>query len=235
MNLTETLREQAFELGADLCKVAAVSGFSDAPSGHHPRDTVSAGQSIIVLGMKYLDAQVNILPDGREGSFFTTSPRQEMYAGHNGLIAHELDVIGLKLARFLERQGFRAYHQMASQGGVDNRFLTSILSLKHMAVNAGIGVFGYNALVLTPKYGPRVRLGAIITNAALEADEPLTTDFCTACTGTPCITLCPAKALSTPARGQPYHIDKFACSTYLRTRPACAICMKVCPIGTRAR
>ncbi len=216
-------------LGADLFGVASIESFDDAPMGHRPTDILSKAKSVIVVGMKMLDAQADILPTN--GNYFAISPRQDMYRGHYTFISQELDRIGYTVARFLEKKGFKAYHQMASTGGTDQRYLMGLLSLKHMAVQAGLGVLGHNSLLITPQYGPRVRLTAILTDAQMPPDTPLSKNFCRDCEKM-CISMCPANALKKPIDETPYTIDKFVCHQYLNTRPACAVCLKVCPVGS---
>lgn len=82
----------AESLGVDLFRVVAADRFEDAPEGHRPRDVMPDVKSILVLGIKYLDAQLEILPSREEG-FFTQGPRQQMFAGHNDLISRRLDEI----------------------------------------------------------------------------------------------------------------------------------------------
>jgi epoxyqueuosine reductase len=43
-----------------------------------------------------------------------------------------------------------------------------IFSMRHAAVRAGLGEFGLNNVVVTPRYGPRVRFNALVTEAELE-------------------------------------------------------------------
>jgi epoxyqueuosine reductase QueG len=228
--LKEDLRETAVQVGADLFGVASVEDLNDAPSGHRPTDILRGAKSVIVLGMKMLDAQTDVLPI--EGDSSEVAPRQDMFKGHNTFISQQLDRVGYDLSRFLEKKGFKAFHQMASTGGTDQRYLVGLLSLKHLAVKAGVGVFGRHSLLITPQYGPRVRLTAIITDAKLQPDKPFVRDFCKECES-PCISLCPARALKKPIGNSPYEINKFACSQYLNTRPACSVCLKVCPVGTQ--
>lgn len=150
--LKEDLRETALRLGADLFGVASAQDFNDAPAGHRPADILPSAKSVIVLGMKMLDAQTDVLPI--EGDSFEMGPMQDMFKGHNTFISQQLDRVGYDLSRFLEKKGFKAYHQMASTGGVDQRYLMGLLSLKHLAVKAGIGVLGRHSLLTTPEYGP---------------------------------------------------------------------------------
>jgi len=230
MDSKEDLKDIAKRFGADLFGVASAEDLNDAPQGHRPKDIVPSAKSVIVLGMKMLDAQTDILP--ANGDFFGAPPRQDMFRGHNTFISQELDRAGYAIARVLEKKGFKAYHQMAFTGGTDRRYLTGLLSLKHIATKAGLGVLGRHGLLITPQYGPRVRLTAIVTDAELRSDLPINRDFCRDCE-TPCISLCPANALIKPRHDSPYEINKFACRQYLSTRPTCSVCLKVCPIGSQ--
>ena len=42
-----------------------------------------------------------------------------------------------------------------------------------IAIDAGLGELGRNGLLVTPKYGPRVRLAKILTNMPLVPDSPI--------------------------------------------------------------
>ena len=230
MDLKKDLEEMSMRLGADIFGVASADSLHDAPSGHRPRDVLPNAKSVVVLGMKMLDAQTDILPT--DGDHFTVSPRQDMFRGHSTFISQELDRIGYAMARFLEKKGYKAYHQMASTGGTDQRYLVGLLSLKHMAVQAGLGVFGRNSLLMTPQYGPRVRLTALVTDAEMRPDTPINKNFCEDCEN-PCISMCPADAIEKPSHDSPYEINKFACRQYLSTCPTCSVCLKVCPVGNQ--
>lgn len=233
VSLKKRLGEMAASLGVDLFRTTVADCLDDAPKGHRAKDVMPDAKSAIVLGMKLLDAQVNIIPSREGEDFFGQSSRQDMFVGHEDIVARRLDEIGYVMARSLEKAGFKAYHQMASRGGTDERYLMGLLSLKHLAAKAGLGVFGYSSLIITPQYGPRVRLTAILTDAEMESDAPLDQSFCEKCVGNPCIVQCPVKALTKPLDESLYQINKYACRQYLNTRPICAICMKVCPTGKR--
>lgn len=230
MSPKEDLKSMAERLGVDLFGVAKAEDLNGAPKGHRPKDLVPDAKSVIVLGMKLLDGQVDILPVEEGADFFEDSQRQDLYAGHNDSVAGRVDGAGYQLARELEKKGYKAFLQMASRGGVDRRHLRGLFSNKHAAWKAGLGVFGRHSLIITPRFGPRVRLAAIVTNAELEPDKPLSADYCKTCKA-PCIELCPSGALKRAKGDMPYSVDKFVCSQYLGTRPACGICLKVCPVG----
>jgi epoxyqueuosine reductase len=65
--------------------------------------------------------------------------------------------------------------------------------LKDAAVMAGLGCIGKNNMVVTPEYGPRVRLRAMLTDVVLHGTGPLDFDPCEECS-MPCQRVCPQKA-----------------------------------------
>ena len=76
----------------------------------------------------------------------------------------------------------RAYH--VEKGGV---------YLKDAAALAGLGVIGKNNLLITPGYGPRVRLRAVGIGAKLEVSKRSDFDPCSGCAA-PCRKVCPENA-----------------------------------------
>jgi epoxyqueuosine reductase len=68
--------------------------------------------------------------------------------------------------------------------------------LKDAAVLAGLGCIGKNNMLVTPEYGPRVRLRAMLTDVALHGTGPVDFDPCKEC-GMPCQRVCPQKAFET--------------------------------------
>ncbi len=110
------------------------------------------------------------------------------------------------------------------------------LNLKRLAVAAGLGGWGKNAMLLHPRFGPRLRLAALrITGAAMNGTGPGLDWFeqnpsCQECTA--CIDACPVGVL------EPYYLgDTRACraSTAWSPEPGkvecCDLCWKVCPVG----
>ena len=65
--------------------------------------------------------------------------------------------------------------------------------LKDTSALAGIGIIGKNNLLLSPVYGPRVRLRALILNVDLEPTGSLDFNPCAAC-DLLCFKACPQKA-----------------------------------------
>ncbi len=100
-------------------------------------------------------------------------------------------ILDLRLLQHLRAKGFKA--EVA-----DER-----LPKKQMARLAGFGNYGKNALIITSKYGPWIRLGAIVTNAEFVYDEAFGKDLCGDCDK--CIKACPMGALT------PYRVDPTRC------------------------
>lgn len=64
---------------------------------------------------------------------------------------------------------------------------------KTVAAIAGLGSIGLNRLLVTAEFGPFVRLGTVITDATLNADQPLYENPCDQCEL--CRTACPVEAI----------------------------------------
>jgi epoxyqueuosine reductase len=116
--------------------------------------------------------------------------------------------------------------------------------LKEAAVVAGLGVIGRNNLLITPRFGSRVRLRALLLDAELpEGDGPVF-DPCAGCAA-PCLQACPQEAF---VRGSydrrrcsrqiekdqenPYRIMDISSMTYAITCiKYCRACELACPVG----
>jgi epoxyqueuosine reductase QueG len=72
---------------------------------------------------------------------------------------------------------------------------TFIVSLKHLAEAAGLGVMGKNRIVLHPKFGADIYLGAIIIDRPIDGyDQPLAESPCLNCNL--CAVACPTGAIA---------------------------------------
>ena len=106
-----------------------------------------------------------------------------------------------------------------------------------VARDAGLGEIGRMGLLITPRLGPRVRLGVVTTDLPLVPDSPgdvlSVIDFCAICKK--CATNCPVGAIPDGARtpiddGLRWAIDSETCYRYWNVVGTdCASCMRVCP------
>jgi len=95
-----------------------------------------------------------------------------------------LEARAARLCFKLRDQGFRA---IATRNG-------DIIDLKMAAVLSGLGSLGKNNLLITERFGSRVRLIAVLTDAPMPFDDRLNNDLCSDCRL--CIGVCPLGALT---------------------------------------
>ncbi|MCX8181927.1 MAG: 4Fe-4S dicluster domain-containing protein [Candidatus Methanomethyliaceae archaeon] len=165
------------------------------------------------------------------------------YHSANALI----DSITLKLSGWIAEKGFSTLVIPASLR-VDILKELGHASHKAFACAAGVGWIGRNGLLVNPVYGPRVRLGTVLTDMPLKPGKPLKNQ-CGKCRL--CVDSCPSGALkysefeSYPSsREEIFEHQK--CATRLNkfkemfaqkpyqaayAAPVCGICIKVCPVG----
>ena len=106
-----------------------------------------------------------------------------------------------------------------------------------VARDAGLGEIGRMGILMTPRLGPRVRLGVVTTDLPLIADAPgddlSVLDFCTLCQK--CAENCPTHAIPFGDRvsvdeGRRWIIDADSCFRFWNAVGTdCGRCMTVCP------
>ena len=139
------------------------------------------------------------------------------------------------LAQFLIQLGYKAI-----PSGNDRALAVP------MAIQAGLGELGRNGLLITRKYGPRVRLFKVFTDLPLIEDEPIelgVTRFCDACKK--CAVKCPGDAISngemttdpiniSSAEGgvRKWYVDGEKCFKFwAKNGSDCGNCIRVCPFN----
>jgi epoxyqueuosine reductase QueG len=220
VDLTAGVERLAYEMGADLVGVASAAAFEGAPAGHRPRDLLRGARSVVVMAVHMLDAAFEMAPSREYSVTFQVA-------------CQELNRIAYHVARYLQGQGHRAL-QVPASPPYDLERNMGDLSHRHAGQLAGIGAFGKNSLLLSPDYGPRIRLTSVITDAALEPGTPLDVDLCEDCDI--CLHACPVDALE--AQGV---VNKPICDAnhviigerlqLADSEQICGVCIRVCPVG----
>jgi reductive dehalogenase len=133
------------------------------------------------------------------------------------------------LAEFIRGLGYRA---LPAGNGVG-------LSIP-MAIDAGLGELGRLGLLVTPKYGPRVRLAKVITDMPLVPDSPIrfgVAEFCESCML--CAEDCPSRSITegprtwegkSPANSPgvyKWYVTPEGCYDF--NGFSCSNCKRVCP------
>lgn len=226
MDLTKRCINYARECGADLIGIASVNSYKeDSLSENHPQFYLKNAKTVIVVGLKLVDALWDNLR-GKKDVHGLNLHSYLLYYNYN-----LLDYIAIQTARFLEEEGYDAYPIQARTETYRDGILSGYFDFKNAAVAAGLGSIGKNTLLITPEYGQRVRLVAIITDAPLINNKPnsdLPGSECVDCTL--CIDACPVSALSFDEDAKRPIIDKIKCQ-YQLTLCQCAYCQGICKYG----
>lgn len=193
-----------------------------------PSDEYPSLDNAVTVVVKLSDSVVNAITDKPTYTYF------HHYRTVNALI----DRITLRIGMFLEQNGSNYACVPASQS--HGREYHGLYSHKQAAIAAGLGSIGRNALFMSEKYGPKVRLGTVLTDMDLSLGykKPLEKNLCSDCML--CVKACPAMALSGEAfdleNPDKKIVDAASCSQYMKEKfqligrgSVCGICMRKCP------
>jgi ferredoxin len=167
-------------------------------------------------------------------------PNDELWLEMSSRLREKARDLYLTTERLLDSWGYR--HRRIASGipPDDLPGLCEELPQKTLGTLCGLGWVGRSSLLVSPEYGSRIRIGAILTDMPLVTDEPITESRCNGCMA--CVEACPVGAISgavwTQSTARHELMDVSRCHEYLwstRTslgrRQTCGICLQVCPIG----
>ena len=205
-----------------------IYGFSDL--GEFLPAELSAWPRCVSIAVRMDDAIMDSIKDG------PTLPYNEEYQRVNAVI----DELEKKIASRIEECGFKAHCIVASHTR-DRVRHRGEFQHKTGAVRGGLGWIGRNCQLVTRKFGPRVRLGTVLTDMPLHGlSAAITRSFCGSCDA--CVTACRAGALTgalwTPGMERQELFDPDVCVVWKKKNfphiasSICGICTSVCPIGT---
>ena len=208
--------------GVDLVGVAPVERFKDLPEDNQPTAFLPGAKTVVVLGSQLFAVLAKKLTAQRK---IGEVSMRNLFDHHNAMVNQEIYQTAYRVARFLTNQGYASIH--LGEGLTDNRSIAARFRFKYAAYQAGLGARGKNGLMLTPEYGPRFKLGTVLTEAPLPPDPVMDRDLCGDCDI--CIKVCPSGALQEPGEdGLPRH-DRFKCSAFLSANKGCGMCLAKCP------
>ena len=244
MTLTQNVKKEAKKAGFAVVGISNPEMLRDLPYGKieyvgvlkRPEEELPKVRSVILMGVYAWDAAFNIVADSSK-LHFNGKPESKVPLESYQLYYQIVKSKAWLVAYYLGKKGFD------SVPSVD-------IPLKTAAVKCGLGCQGKNTLLVTPAYGPRIRLISVLTTAELDIDEPYREDLCKSCER--CVIACPTKAI------EPYKVKVNRCMVYasenprstdvpdktrelekrLTKRPTpnsfidCTTCLEACPIGT---
>lgn len=189
---SKNIKQIIKDLGADLCGIASIDRFKNAPEGFHPIDIYAECKSVIV--------------------FLKRTPKSSIYAVNcipytfvNSMIMKIIDKLTIDILYRLEELGINCvpiptddpYEYWESE----RSYGRAILSLRHAGYLSGLGVIGKNTLLINDIYGNMIQIGAILVDIELEADPIVTYKGCIDSCNI-CIESCPQQALNTKTVNQ---------------------------------
>jgi epoxyqueuosine reductase QueG len=229
--LKEDIVHWCREAGADLVGIAPADRWDEdgrVPPDFRPRALWTPARCVVVLGVEMPLPIVETTPSIVHMELYRTANRK-------------LDLLAYDLTRLLNRQGHASFffpRDGFSSLKALRRRNAAAFSHVMAAYYAGLGTVGASHCLLTPAFGPRVRLVSVFTAAELPPDPVLGKDLCIRCGA--CAECCPKKAIALREDRIVGDYDDQACLemaeelTRRRCYP-CGICTKVCPVGADRR
>lgn len=177
------LNEQIQAMGADLVGVASAESPLFREHGDEPEKLLSGAKSLISIGVAL----------NREA---VCSANLQLNRYDTMCVYERINHISLETIRLLGKEGAKAISvppYLPVDMGSEWKGMKGEINHKTVAAIAGLGSIGLNRLLVTPEFGPFVRLGTILTDASLDAGQPLDENPCDDCEA--CKDACPAKAI----------------------------------------
>lgn len=208
---SKKVKQIAKSLGADLVGIASMDRFEGAPPQMDPRFIMPRAKSMVVFAFRIYRGSLRGIEEGTHMSNYPSM-------GYGGINNIYMPIFVMNFSRIFEDEGYEcipfgyhdywrpidAYHGPESYRG--GKPLSRPVApgkpapdvMPHMRIAAylaGLGEIGYSNVFLTPEFGPRQRLGMVMTEMELEPDPiyegpPL----CNRCMA--CVRDCPGDAIS---------------------------------------
>lgn len=198
---SEDIKIAAKRMGADIVGIGSIDRWSTAPIQMDPKQIMPNAKSIIALGFRVLRGSLRGV---EEGTYFSNYSAM----GYGGITYLYMPMTVINLSKMIEDAGYEAVpmgHQsdwraIDGKGYLKKNFSRPVapgkaapdvmVSMRIAGFLCGLGEIGYSKMLLTPEFGPRVRIGIIITELELEPDpimKPGT--LCNRCMA--CVRECP--------------------------------------------
>ena len=225
-DLNKNIEMAAKEAGAAKVGFANISGLKD----------IQAGDPAVFAYPSAVSVMVEIPIEAVRRSL--DSPSEEMRAAYKqcNMVLKKAEE---KVVETLKAAGYEARLVDPSER-VNKEMLLGAISHKAVARLAGMGWLGKNGLIITDDFGPRLRMGTILTNMPVAKNPVPLKNGCGDCTA--CIDYCPMKVLKGAEftdypTSRDHVIDWAKCGKYEHTligdgsRPekACGRCIARCP------
>ena len=189
----EAVKAYARERGADDVGVAGLDRFEGAPPHMDPRNLWPEARSLVVIVKRIPRGTYRGIEEGTHWNNYT-------FYSYNRLNTVFRPRVTYETACFVEDRGWEA---MPLYPGVSERYPNAPKigpvapnvdpHFRICAVAAGLGEIGWSKVFIHPRFGPRVRIGALLTDAELTPDPVREPSICDRCRR--CVAGCPGAAI----------------------------------------
>jgi epoxyqueuosine reductase QueG len=197
MKLTaQMIKDKAKELGLDCIAIGSIDRYQDAPVMMSPKTYFPECKTMITVAKRIPRGSYRGIIEGTHWHNYT-------YYSYNKLNTLFRPRLTYALACFIEDFGFEAIPHYPAGPEVSGRLEPLalgklppevVLNARIMAAGTGMGEIGHSKVFITPEFGPRVRIGMIMTDAELEPDPIIETGtYCNRCGR--CARDCPGNAI----------------------------------------
>jgi ferredoxin len=201
----EIVKKQALAFGADAVGIGNIERWEGAPIQMDPRQIMPECKSIIGMVFRVMRGSLRGI---EEGTYFSNYSAM----GYGGITYLYMPMTVINLSKFIEDHGKEAIpmgHQ-SDWRAIDNEgFLRHgksrpvapgraapdvMIQLRIASYLCGLGEIGYSKMFISPQFGPRCRVGIVLTDLELEPDPIYDgPELCNKCMA--CVKACPGQCI----------------------------------------
>jgi len=192
----KAIKREALALGADAVGIGNIERWAGAPLQMDPRQIMPECKSIIGMVFRVMRGSLRGV---EEGTYFSNYSAM----GYGGITYLYMPMTVINMSKFIEDRGCEAIpmgHQsdwraIDNLGNMKNNYSRPVepgraapdimVQLRIAAYLCGLGEIGFSKMFLSPQFGPRNRVGIILTDLELEPDPiyngPQLCNNCKAC------------------------------------------------------
>jgi ferredoxin len=205
MLTSSDIKRIATEFGADMVGIGNIDRWEGAPIQQDPRQIMPRARSVISMAFRVMRGSLRGI---EEGTFFSNYSAM----GYGGITYLYMPMTVINLAKTIEDEGYEAipYGHQSDWRAINavgqpfenysrpvrpGRAAPDVMINQRIAAYlCGLGEIGYSKMFLTPKFGPRQRVGIVITEMELQPDPIYSgPPLCNRCMA--CVRDCPGQAI----------------------------------------
>ena len=187
--LEDELKSLAIKEGAIRAGIARREAFSNSPPSADMRYVKPWANTVVSFALTpgtwwiedYLGKVTRMVQKANVFTYY----RKTYFIGE--IIKKRIEAAGYKAYNIIPNAIYRPDHTFHKE--IPDHDIKPPLSLRYMAVGAGVGTFGWSGNVLVPGAWSNIYLGGVITEALLQPDDLLEESLCDNCRI--CVRVCP--------------------------------------------